>query len=71
MLSYFRNCMKTIAPLICLVCLLLAGSCNNCTECTKYPEPDIKLCKKDFASDDSYNEAYRYTIWLGYDCSRH
>jgi hypothetical protein len=68
MLCYFRNCMKTFALLLCIASMLLATSCNKCAVCTKYPAKDIELCKKDFASDDSYNMAFRQTEAMGYDC---
>jgi hypothetical protein len=62
--------MKTALILVFLSFGLLSiNACKQCTDCTKYPSPDIKLCKKDYASDDSYNQAYRYTISLGYNCS--
>jgi hypothetical protein len=48
--------------------LFAFASCRECTECLKYPSPDIKLCKKDFASDDSYTAAYRQVVADGYDC---
>jgi hypothetical protein len=63
--------MKAIVILLISSCgLFTASSCRQCTVCHKYPQPDIELCKKDYASDDSYDGAYRYTISLGYDCSR-
>ncbi len=45
-------------------------SCKQCTSCTKYPNVNDRfdMCKKDYASDDSYNQAYRYYESLGYKC---
>jgi hypothetical protein len=43
-------------------------SCKQCTECTKFPGEPLKLCKKDYASDDSYNAAYKHAIADGYKC---
>ncbi|MBS1614159.1 MAG: hypothetical protein JST49_15170 [Bacteroidetes bacterium] len=61
--------MKTIVTLLAVAAILFtATSCKNCTECTKYPGDTIELCKKDYASDDSYNAAYKYTIAQGYKC---
>ncbi len=61
--------MKAIFILsVSLLLILSANSCKQCTECHNYPQKDIELCKKDFASDDSYTQAYRYTTSLGYDC---
>ncbi|MES2620922.1 MAG: hypothetical protein V4615_08720 [Bacteroidota bacterium] len=54
--------------LVCCLALFSANSCKQCTECHNYPKKDIELCKKDFASSDSYAQAYRYTLSLGYDC---
>ncbi|MFN8323002.1 MAG: hypothetical protein U0T74_10120 [Chitinophagales bacterium] len=48
--------------------MLSVNSCKECTTCTKYPAPDIKLCKKDYASTESYNEAFRQTTAQGYTC---
>jgi hypothetical protein len=63
--------MKAITLLVAVLLACTINACKNCDECVKYPEPDITLCKKDFASDESYDAAYRYTISQGYDCSRH
>jgi hypothetical protein len=48
--------------------ILALPSCKQCTECDKYPEPTIKLCKKDFPTEQSYNDVYRQTVGMGYDC---
>lgn len=58
--------------------LLLAGvlslftfqSCKQCTECVRYAGgiDNQKLCKKDYASDDSYTAAFHYLEANGYDC---
>lgn len=54
-----------------VVCLLLCNtSCKNCTDCVRYPNKNdkIKLCKKDFASDDAYEAYYRQLVYDGYRC---
>ncbi len=43
-------------------------SCKQCTECTKYPGDPVKLCRSDYASDDSYDSAYKHIIADGYKC---
>lgn len=48
--------------------LVSVNSCKQCTMCVKYRSPDIKLCKKDYPSTESYNDVYRQTIGQGYDC---
>lgn len=61
--------MKTILTfVIAAFALGSITSCGNCTECTKIHEETIELCKKDYASDDSYNSVYKYTISQGYKC---
>ncbi|MFM2305771.1 MAG: hypothetical protein RLZZ367_440 [Bacteroidota bacterium] len=61
--------MKTVTLFFAVATLLLsASSCKNCSTCHKYPAPDVELCKKDFASDDSYNAAFRQYEGQGYDC---
>gem|GEM_PF-4565186 len=61
--------MKTIAiSIIALLSLTALSSCDQCTECNKYPGKTIELCKKDFASDDSYTAAYHQAIADGYTC---
>lgn len=61
--------MKTILlSVIASLFLLTANSCKQCTLCTNYPQPDVELCKKDYASTESYNEAFRQTTGAGYDC---
>ncbi len=61
--------MKTFVILIfSAFTLLSANSCNKCSTCRNYPLPDEKLCKKDFASDDSYAAAFRQKESEGYDC---
>ncbi|MBP7390161.1 MAG: hypothetical protein KA841_07135 [Chitinophagales bacterium] len=58
--------------LIALLVVVITGfsSCRNCIECTKYPNANdtVDLCKKDYASDDSYNDAYRNLVADGYRC---
>ncbi len=57
--------------LILLSCVMLSVSgCRKCIECTKFPSANdtVKLCKKDYASDDSYNSAYRNLSAAGYKC---
>lgn len=52
-----------------VVVMLFASSCRDCTDCTKYPPGDnVKICKKDYASTQSYNDAYRDLQIRGYDC---
>ncbi len=58
----------TLILLVTAFLILTVNSCKQCTECVKYPAKDIKLCKKDYASDDSYTQAYRYITSQGYDC---
>lgn len=61
--------MKTTLLLAAFAILTLgAQSCKQCTECTKYPGEPLKLCKKDYASDDSYDAAYKHAIADGYKC---
>ncbi|MBP6731707.1 MAG: hypothetical protein KA149_06600 [Chitinophagales bacterium] len=61
--------MKTILTLFAATLLICSvNSCSQCSECYKYPEPNVKLCKKDFASDESYAQAFRQTEGQGYDC---
>lgn len=50
--------------------ILTASSCKNCTECTRYPNANdtVELCKKDYASDDSYNNAFKHLVADGYKC---
>jgi len=61
--------MKSIFLAAAAVLFILAlPSCKQCTECDKYPEPTIKLCKKDFPTEQSYNDVYRNTVGMGYDC---
>lgn len=61
--------MKKIFFVALAFCLLLSfSSCKQCTECTKFPGDPVKLCKKDYASDDSYNSAYKHLIAQGYKC---
>lgn len=54
--------------LITFVLAITIQSCKQCTECVKYPGDPIKLCKKDYASDDSYDAAYKHAIADGYKC---
>ncbi len=44
------------------------NSCKQCSTCRKYPAADVKLCKKDFATDDSFSQAFHYQESLGYNC---
>lgn len=70
---YFRHAkilsMKSIFLLVCGV-LLICGvqSCGYCTECVNYPKDTIKLCKKDFASEEAYTQTFRQLTYEGYDC---
>jgi hypothetical protein len=48
--------------------LFSANSCKQCSTCRKYPATDVKLCKSDFASEDSYAQAFRQQEALGYNC---
>lgn len=61
--------MKKILLFVAVAFLMIsANSCRQCTLCTKYPEPDRELCKADYASTESYNEAFRQVTGAGYDC---
>ena len=61
--------MKTAFILLASCLLLLSvNSCKQCSTCRKYPMPDVKLCKSDYASDDSYAQAFRNQEGMGYDC---
>jgi hypothetical protein len=60
--------MKYIAITFLAAAMFSITSCKQCTECTKYPGDPIKLCKKDYASDDSYNDRFRYLVSEGYRC---
>lgn len=61
--------MKSFLLLASFSCaLLLMQSCGYCTRCVQYPKESVKLCKKDFASDESYNQAFRQLTYEGYDC---
>ncbi|MBK7148531.1 MAG: hypothetical protein IPH78_06815 [Bacteroidetes bacterium] len=53
-----------------LLAILAFSACRNCIECTKYPSANdtVDLCKKDYASDDSYSDAYRNLVADGYRC---
>ena len=57
--------------LILLVSFFLLSTVNSCTQCNtcrKYPATDVKLCKKDFATEDSFSQAIHYQESLGYNC---
>ncbi|MBL0310847.1 MAG: hypothetical protein IPP77_14610 [Bacteroidetes bacterium] len=43
-------------------------SCGYCTECVNYPKDSIKLCKRDFASEDAYTQAFKQLNYEGYQC---
>lgn len=61
--------MKTIFILLITSCFLFTtSSCKQCSTCRKYPAADVKLCKKDFATDDSFSQAFHYQESLGYNC---
>ena len=60
--------MRAIYALMAVVFFLSVQGCKQCIECSKYPAPTEKLCKKDFASDDSYSQAFHYLEGNGYDC---
>jgi len=61
--------MKAFFTLLSVTFILLStNSCKNCSTCRKYPAKDEQLCKKDYASDDSYAQAFRYWEGQGYDC---
>ena len=61
--------MKTLFILLITSGLMFtANSCTQCNTCRKYPAADVKLCKKDFASDDSFTQAIHYQQSLGYNC---
>jgi len=61
--------MKSVFAFLITGCILFtANSCKQCSTCRKYPAKDVQLCKKDFASDDSFAQAFRYQESLGYDC---
>jgi hypothetical protein len=59
----------TIATLF-LLAIAATESCKQCTQCVKYPGANDtqKLCRKDFATDDSYTQAFHYYTSLGYRC---
>lgn len=61
---------KSIVLLFTFGTCLFFSSCEQCTDCVKYPKTNdkVKLCKKDFASDDSYNAYYRQLVYDGYRC---
>lgn len=59
---------STLVIIVCVLFLLSFNSCRQCTNCVKYPAPDEKLCKKDFASAESYDDAYKHLVAQGYDC---
>lgn len=64
--------MKKILPLFLIVVSLTAiTSCKRCFECVRYPNANDteKLCRGDYASDDSYNDAYRQLTAQGYRCN--
>jgi len=48
--------------------LLVANSCKQCGTCRKYPAKDVELCRSDYATEDSYAQAFRYQEGQGYDC---
>ncbi len=58
----------TFLLLIPVFLLFSASSCKQCGMCHKYPAKDVELCRKDFATEDSYAQAFRYQESLGYDC---
>ena len=58
----------TFLLLISAFLLFFANSCKQCGMCRKYPAKDVELCRKDFATEDSYAQAFRYQESLGYDC---
>jgi hypothetical protein len=61
--------MKTIIILLAGAFILFsASSCKQCSTCRKYPAKDMQLCKKDFATNDSYTDAFHYWEAQGYDC---
>ncbi|HLP19082.1 MAG TPA: hypothetical protein VK174_02205 [Chitinophagales bacterium] len=61
--------MKTILLFFAMAAILFSvNSCKNCTVCHNYPAAHVELCKKDFASDDSYNSAFRSYEGMGYEC---
>ena len=61
--------MKTITLFFAVATLLLSvSSCKNCSTCRNYPAKDVELCRKDFATDDSFNAAFRNYEGQGYDC---
>lgn len=59
---------------ICLLGLLAAfvlinfSSCTKCAECYKWNTPTEKICRDDFPSKDSYNDAFRGLQVAGYEC---
>lgn len=50
--------------------LFTFNSCKNCTTCTRYPAANDsqKFCRADYASEDSYTQAYHYLQSQGYRC---
>lgn len=60
---------KIILITLAVIATSVSG-CRNCIECTKFPSANdtVELCKKDYASDDSYNSAYRNLSAAGYTC---
>jgi hypothetical protein len=61
--------MKSIFLLgLCTFILFTINSCNPCSQCNKYPNPTVKICKNEYASDDEFNLAVRQQEALGYTC---
>jgi len=61
--------MKTILLLgFSAFILFTINSCNPCSSCNKYPDPTVKICKKEYTSDDEFNQAVRQQEALGYAC---
>lgn len=61
--------MKTIVTLVIGAFTIVGmNSCDQCTECTKPGADAQELCKQDYASNDSYDAAYKLLVSQGYDC---
>lgn len=60
--------MRAFFAFLMIVLALSTQSCRQCTTCTAYPAPTEKLCKKDYASDDSYTQAFHHLEAQGYKC---
>ncbi len=61
--------MKTILSIFTLAIVAFsASSCSHCDTCTKANDPTVKLCEKDFDSNNEFNLAKAGYTAQGYDC---